>query len=415
MKILWVKSDFLHPTTRGGQIRTLEMLRCLRKRHEIRYVAFADLSHPEAVEQSLEYCHHPSPVWRRVPQRGSPRFWAEALLDCCSELPLAIGRYRSAEMEDCIQTLLRQERFDRAVCDFLVPSCNIPDVSGWVLFQHNVETVIWERLASRASDPVRRFYYGLQARRMLEYEGRVCRQAGHVVAVSEPDARVMQERLGVAGVSTVPTGVDVEFFKPPRSSAFVADLAFVGSMDWFPNTDAVEYFVGEILPRIRRRRPGCSLAIVGRRAPAQIRALARRDPKIVVTGTVADVRPFLWGSTVGVVPLRIGGGTRLKIYELMAARVPVVSTTVGAEGLDVSAPENLLLADTAQDFADRCVDLLANAAERARIAASAWEVVRARFSWEQVATRFERILEATDRSPSGAAGTSWQDQLAAVR
>jgi glycosyltransferase involved in cell wall biosynthesis len=212
--------------------------------------------------------------------------------------------------------------------------------------------------------------------------------------------------------------VDIEFFRPPASSAFVADLAFVGSMDWLPNIDGALHFVREILPRIRCRRPECSVVFAGRRPPAEIQALAREDPKIVVTGTVADVRPFVWGSTVGIVPLRIGGGTRLKVYEFMAARRPVVSTAVGVEGLEVSSPENLRIADKPQDFADRCVELLEDAAERARVAASAWELVASRFSWEQVARRFEQILEAAVSAPGRtpfARASADQQQLAGVR
>jgi glycosyltransferase involved in cell wall biosynthesis len=172
-----------------------------------------------------------------------------------------------------------------------------------------------------------------------------------------------------------------------------ADLAFVGSMDWLANIDGVKWFVDAVLPLVRRRKPDCTFAVIGRLPPPEIRAMAERDSKIFVTGTVADVRPYLWGSKISVVPLRIGGGTRLKIYESMAAKVPVISTAVGAEGLEVHPPENARIADSAEDFAEVCIELLEDAGERARVAAAAWEMVNARFSWEQVARCFERILE----------------------
>src|SRR5439155_21240770 len=170
--------------------------------------------------------------------------------------------------------------------------------------------------------------------------------------------------FGVACVSEIPTGVNIEYFSPsePRPS-HGADLVFVGSMDWLPNVDGVQYFVREVLPSIRRRRPECTLAIVGRTPPPTVIQLAE-DPRIHVTGTVADIRPYLWGSAVAIVPLRIGGGTRLKIYEAMAARIPVVSTSVGAEGLVVNPPENIRIVDTPQDFADQCLELLGDVAER---------------------------------------------------
>jgi glycosyltransferase involved in cell wall biosynthesis len=178
------------------------------------------------------------------------------------------------------------------------------------------------------------------------------------------------------------------------------DLVFLGSMDWLPNIDGVEYFVREILPLIRKRVPACTLAIVGRTPSAAIRALAQRDPGIQVTGTVADVRPWLWSAKVSIVPLRIGGGTRLKIYESMAAGTPTVSTSIGAEGLDVSHPANIRLADTAAGFADQCIELLENAQERERLAAEALALVTAHFSWDVVTTEFERLLLASrNRSP----------------
>ena len=148
---------------------------------------------------------------------------------------------------------------------------------------------------------------------------------------------------------------------------------------------------------IRRRRPDCTLAIVGRAPSAEISELARRDPKIQVTGTVPDIRPFLWGSSVSIVPLRIGGGTRLKVYEAMAAGIPVVSTTIGAEGLTTCPPENIRIADTPESFAGECLELLADSAERERVSAAALQMVSSQFSWEAVSRCFEKILLAGPR------------------
>jgi glycosyltransferase involved in cell wall biosynthesis len=249
-----------------------------------------------------------------------------------------------------------------------------------------------------ATGPLRRWYFGLQARRMYEYERRVSLRAGHIVAVSTTDANEMRRLFGVTRVSEIPTGVNIDYFQPPESPpAQVADLVFVGSMDWLPNVDGVLHFAHEILPLIRRRRPECSLAIVGRTPPPKVAELAKRDPMIRVTGTVPDIRPYLWGSAVSVVPLRIGGGTRLKIYEAMAARIPVVSTSVGAEGLTIHPPDDIRIADTPENFAARCLELLDDAAERRRVAGAAWEMVNANFSWEHVARCFEKIMLAGPR------------------
>jgi sugar transferase (PEP-CTERM/EpsH1 system associated) len=394
MKILWVKTDFLHPTTRGGQIRTLGMLRALHARHEIHYVAFDFPGNPEGPARSAEYCSQAYPVPHRVPVRTSPAFALQLAAGLFSPLPVSISRYRSSGMRSAIQSLLRQHRFDAVVCDFLFPAPNLPDLSGCVLFQHNVETMIWKRHAEHAPDPLRKAFFQMEARRMQVYEGRVCREARRVIAVSQDDADTMRRLYGLNCVPAISTGVDVEYFTPPAAPARKADLVFVGSMDWMANIDGVTWFVEEVLPLIRRRRPDCSLAVAGRRPVAAVSQLAARDPLIQVTGTVADVRPWLFGALVSIVPLRIGGGTRLKIYESMAAGVPVVSTTVGAEGLEARDGQNILLADAAARFADRCLCLLESEAERRRLAEAGREMVLSRYSWEAVAREFERLLDA---------------------
>jgi glycosyltransferase involved in cell wall biosynthesis len=392
MKILWVKSDFLHPTNRGGQIRTLEMLKCLNRRHEVHFIAFDDGKNPEGLRRSSEYCSRAYAVPHRVPPRRSLRFAGQLVEGLVSRLPVSVRRYTSGRMKLQIQWLLEQNQFDSLVCDFLFPAMNIPDLSRSVLFQHNVESVIWRRHVQQASGPAKRAYFRLQARRMEILEGAVCHKAGHIVAVSEVDRATMRKMFGAERVTAIPTGVDVEFFTPPALAQVKADLVFVGSMDWMPNIDAMRYFTNAVLPLIRKERPNCRFAIAGRKPGMAIQELGRRDPDIIVTGTIPDVRPYLWGSTVCVVPLRVGGGTRLKIFEAMAARLPVVSTSIGAEGLPVEDGVHICIADSAEPFARRCLELLNAEDKRKQLANQAWELVSSRFSWEAVAREFETIL-----------------------
>jgi polysaccharide biosynthesis protein PslH len=397
MKVLWVNTNFLHPTTKGGQIRTLEMLRHLHRRHEIHYVAITDPGKTDGPARAHEYSAKAHPFPYRIPQKPSPAFLLQLAAGIFSPVPLAVSRFHPQGMTAFLEKLMARERFDRAVVDHLAPTAYFPDLPHAVLFQHNVETVIWRRRVEHASGALSRWYFQLQARRMFEFERHVSLAAGHIVAVSEADACQMRELFGVTRVTAIPTGVNVGYFEPPspRPAAPVgADLVFVGSMDWLPNVDGVLYFVREILPLIRRHRPDCSLAIVGRTPPPSITELAEHDSRIHVTGTVPDIRPYLWNAAVSIVPLRIGGGTRLKIYEAMAARIPVVSTSIGAEGLAVHPPDDIRMGDTPQDFAERCLELLASSEERERVAAAAWEMVRTNFSWERVAGCFEEILAA---------------------
>lgn len=399
MKILWVKTDFLHPTTKGGQIRTLEMLRQLHQQHEIHYVAFDDPSNPEGLRRSSEYSARAYPVAHQVVPKRSPRFALELIEGLFSTYPVAGARYRSEAMREIISRLLSEHDFDARICDFLTPSINIENMSGWILFQHNVETVIWERHAKSGRTPLHRAYFAQQARRMFEWERAVCQASSHVVAVSKIDEDIMRERFGIRATSSVSTGVDVDYFERPASARPRYDLVFLGSMDWMPNIDGTQWFLSEVLPLIRVQKPDVRLAVVGRNPPPSLTAAAS-DDSVTVTGTVPDVRPYLWESAVSIVPLRVGGGTRLKIFEAMAAGTAVVSTSIGAEGLPVEDGETIRIADTAEAFAAECLDLLQNSSTRTTLAGRALELIRANFSWAQVTRQFEDTLRSVHASPA---------------
>ena len=412
MKILWANPNLLHPTTKGGQIRTLEMMRILHRRHEIHYVTFTDgeisngqPSDPDTAEglrRSEEYCSHLYTLPRQLVSKRSPRFALQLAAGAWSDLPVAISRYDSAAMRAKIAELLEDGRFDRAVCDFLVSARNFSDLSRCLFFPHNVETLIWERHAETASDPLRRWYFRGQAAKMRCYEQQVARQAGHIAAVSEKEAGLFRTMFGAGRADWVDTGVNLDYFTPPDPLPDVprSDLVFVGSMDYLPNIDGVSWFLREILPLIRRTRPETTMVIAGRGPSEEIRSLAGAAGNVTVTGTVPDVRPYLWGSRLSIVPLRIGGGTRLKVYEAMGARSPIVSTTIGAEGLSIHPPNDIRLADTAKTFAAQAIELLSQPETRGRITAAAWNMVHMRFTWEAVTEGFERILE---EAPSAAA------------
>ncbi len=392
MKILWVKSDFLHPTERGGQIRTLEMLRRLHQRHEVHYVALANSRYPEGPARATEYCSFAYPLAHDLPPQGTAAFLWQLIASVISPLPLSISRYRSAAMRRQLTDLLTKHTFDAVVCDFVFPAQNLPHLDQSFLFQHNVETLIWRRHAANPRNLFKRIYFRMQAARMFRHERAVCRAVKQIVTVSEADAQLTRELFDLSTqIAVVPTGVDCDYFAPPPAVEPFCDLIFIGAMDWMPNIDGVLYFVREIWPKVQAAYPNSTLGIVGRSPFPEIRRLAE-DPRIKVTGTVPDIRPYLWGSSVSIVPLRIGGGTRLKIYESMAAGVPVVSTGVGAEGLPVEHPTHIRLADTPDLFAAQCGQLLSDQAERSGMAARALEWVASSYSWETVVRCFEKIL-----------------------
>jgi polysaccharide biosynthesis protein PslH len=307
MKLLWVKTDFLHPTDRGGQIRTLETLRRLHERHEVHYLAYDNLDQPEGLARAKEYCSFAYPVEHRIVEKTSPAFAAQLVAGLVSPLPVAAARWKSKAFEQQLKTVLAKHTFDSISLRLPVPAPNFQDLSKCTLFQHNVEAMIWDRHAQRGRTMAHRWYFRMQASRMAAYERELRRAVRNVIAVSEADAVVMREKYGAKRVDAVPTGVDTDFFQPPPNPAPMADLVFLGSMDWMPNIDGMQWFVEEIWPLIRARRPETTLAIVGRKPVAAVQALAGKTPGITVTGTVPDVRPWLHGAKLSIVPLRIGG------------------------------------------------------------------------------------------------------------
>ena len=395
MKILWISPFLLHPTRAGGQIRSLGTLRQLHERNDVHVVAFQLPGQEEGVARMSEYCSSHDRVTHSLPARGSLRFLQQAVANCASSLPLTIARDRSAAMRRLIQAHMTSGRYDVTVCDFLSISVNVPSMEDVVLFQHNVETVIWRRMAQEAAGQLQRWNYAVQAGRMESFERQTCRRARHIIAVSEKDSATMRQMFDVNRVTPIATGVDVDWFRPPERAERIADLVFTGSLNWIPNIDGLRWFVTAVLPQIREQKPDCSLAVVGRNPTAAVLQMAEKDALIKIHADVPDIRPYLWGARVAVVPLKVGGGTRLKIYEAMAAGTPQVSTTIGAEGLLAEHGENILLADTAEGFAAACMLALEDEAKRSAISASALRMVNERFGWQQVGREFEQILQGT--------------------
>ena len=391
MHILWLKTELLHPVDKGGRIRTYNMLRALTREHRITYLALDDAEGgASAIEAAGEYCHQLERIPFRSRRKDEVGVYADLARAQLSSLPYAIWKYRSAAMREAIARIAGRQRVDVVVCDFLAPAVNLPALLGQpvVLFQHNVEAEIWRRHADVAQSRARRWFLREQWRRMRSFEERQCRRFDHVVAVSDDDARAMRQ-YGASSVSAVPTGVDTEYFRPrPEINGEPDEIVFVGSMDWMPNEDAMIYFIEAMLPRIRARRPGVRLTIVGRRPTTRLLELAARTPEVTVTGGVPDVRPYLARASVVVVPLRVGGGTRLKIYEAMAMNRPVVSTTIGAEGLPLEPDRDFVVADEPAHFADRVSALLASPSMAATLGRAGGMRVRTQFGWDGVAQSF---------------------------
>lgn len=397
MRILWLKTELLHPVDKGGKIRTYQMLKELKKGNYITYLTLDDgKASSDAVELASEYADKTICIPHTTAAKFSAKFYFELAGNLLSKLPYALQKYRSAEMQKAIRNEAASGNHDILVCDFLAPavnlsgSCPIPTV----LFQHNVEAMIWRRHFENELAGPKRAFLKSQWRRMRDFESESCKRFDMVAAVSAEDAETMRRDYGIVNVDDVPTGVDTDFFSPDESvSKTGSNIVFTGSMDWLPNEDAILWFIREILPLVRKSVPDVTLSVVGRDPSSRIRDLGNEDPSITITGRVPDVRPYMSEASAYVVPIRIGGGTRLKIYEALAMELPVVSTAVGAEGLPLIDGEHILIRDDPASFAEAVIGLLKDETTAKRIGESAAAKVRSDFGWSNAASKFAAICE----------------------
>jgi sugar transferase (PEP-CTERM/EpsH1 system associated) len=393
--ILWLKTELLHPVDKGGKIRTYNMLKELKREHRVTYLTLDDgTASAEDRAKATEYCHELLCVPHRRHEKFTPAFYGELLLNLVSSQPYAIKKYTTHAMSSEIAELERKQAFDLLVCDFLAPAANVPRslTTPVVLFQHNVEAMIWKRHYEVQTNPIKKAYLYTQWRKMWQFEKQMCRRFDSVIAVSADDREQMKNEYGATAVFDVPTGVDTEFFRPTGSEIPLPhNIVFTGSMDWLPNEDGIRYFMREIMPLIKNQVPDATLTVVGRNPPASLLEMSKDDQSLIITGRVDDVRPYIERSTAYIVPLRIGGGTRLKIFEAMAMEKAVVSTTVGAEGLPLTNGVELLLADDPQSFADAVVKVLTDAEYASALGRRAAANVRQNHGWESVTESFISI------------------------
>jgi sugar transferase (PEP-CTERM/EpsH1 system associated) len=397
VNILWLNAGLLLPLDKGGKLRTWHLMRHLARRHSITYLSFADPEQPaEEVDGMREVADRIVTVPRTDPAKGSMQFYADVARYVLHPVPYAVAKYHSREYAARLRDLLRDGGFDLVVADFLPPVVNMPDrlPCPSVLFTHNVEAEIWRRHFETARHPLKRALLHGQWSRMLAFERKALDHFDLVLTVSDNDRDTFQ-RLYPSGerrFAVVPTGVDTEYFSPVSGSR-PHHLVFTGSMDWLPNEDGVLYFCRDILPLIRQQQPEVTLSIVGREPTPAVKRLAE-TAGIEITGRVADVRPYVGAAAVYVVPLRVGGGTRLKIFEAMSMARAVVSTTIGAEGLPVTPGRDIAIADEPAAFADAVVQLLRNEPERRRLEQAARRLVVERYDWSAVARDMEAALHA---------------------
>ncbi len=413
MKILWVKPGKLLPLDTGGKLRTYNILRHLAARHEVTYLSFyGGVRDRQYEEDILQHLRGTIPVWTGDSNLDGFGRYVEYIRHLPGMAPYAISRFRSSQVQRMVRDWLSQRQFDVAVCDFLVSAQNFPQslATPTVLFQHNVESELCKRRVQFSENWTSRLVTNIECAKMRRYEAMQVGRFHRVLAVSERDRQTMSSMVDISRIGVIPTGVDLsKYHYDPSLRPSGSLVMFIGSMDWEPNIDGVEYFCREIWPKVLARVPEARFRIVGRNPHARVKRLA--SSYVEVTGTVPSVVDHLREAAVVVVPLRIGGGTRIKIYECMAMGKATVSTSVGAEGLDVRPGHDLLQADEPNPFAEYVVTFLRNENVRCQYEAAAAATVR-RYDWSIIAEHFIEELQKTVRSASTGQECSAQVMLA---
>ncbi|MDR7334174.1 glycosyltransferase family 4 protein [Roseateles asaccharophilus] len=396
LRVAFISPVFLFPADAGGKIRTGNILRGLKEsgRFDITLLS------PATAEQQREWqgeldkqCDRfvgwapspPRPRWQRAP-------------DLLSSLPINVAADRTPAAVEAVEKLLAAERFDVVVFDFVHAAVLRPaKLNGaTVCFTHNVEAEIFERHAKTAASAPLRWLWASQAAKMRRFEREELARFTRVVAVSERDAKKFAAD-GLTTARAIPTGVDLDFFSWQVPADGAPTVVFTGSMDWEANVDGIRFYIEEVWPLVRAKVPAAQLRVVGKNPP---QALVQRNvPGVSFTGFVDDVRDHARDAQAFVIPLRVGGGTRIKAFEAMAMGLPVVSTSIGIEGLDVEDGNHFLRADSAESLAEATCRLIADGELRLKLSRAARELVEAQFGHRVAAEVFGRILvEAVEAS-----------------
>lgn len=392
MKILVLDEEFPWPPDTGKRIRSLNLTRRLARNHEIHYLAYGSEG-SEAARGLADLGIAPVAVRPRVPRKSGPVFYLRLLLNLMSPLPYVVSSHYSKEFADELASQLERHRPDLIVCEWSPYAEYIRSLSTptKLIVAHNIEHLIWQRYYENETNPLKKWYIGIQYRKLKEFEQEAFRWAEGATAVSDREAEQIRSFCPDTIVTTVDNGVDLEFFAPSTEPTVSNRLVFVGSLDWRPNQDAVRYFADKIMPELEKLDLQVEIDVVGHKAPPDLMALDDRRG-INMRGRVPDVRPFIRAADVYVVPLRIGGGTRLKILEALSMKKAVVSTTVGAEGLQVVDGEHLLLADDPATFAGCVKRLFDDRALNTELGEKGRRLVEDRYGWDAIAAGLDKAL-----------------------
>lgn len=398
MRILFIAPRLCVPADTGAKIRTLNIVKQIAKYAQVDFVSFSFEKDDQKVKSQLEQLGI-SVYLVNAEKAGITDVVQGVLFDA---RPYSAAKYDDDSMRQMIISLLTEKKYDLVHVDH-IHMTHYRDLFSHlpcIVDEHNVEFKILERCADVEKSLVKKFLYTSQASKMRTFESYAVERFSACAVVSEDDRRIMSDltRRNFP-IHVIPNGVDTSFFhkadflKKQQLPTEEDAVVFTGSMDWLPNDDAVVYFAKEILPLIWKKNDKVKFYIVGKSPSENIRNIADKDKRIIVTGRVDDVRDFMLRAKVFVVPIRIGGGTRLKILEAMSMEKPIVSTTVGAEGIAYLHGEDILIADQPENFADTVLSLMKDDARRKRMGVQARDLVCRAYDWNFVGRKLVKIYE----------------------
>lgn len=411
MKILVIAQHLPYPPDTGGKIRHFHLYSRLAQRHHLTWISPVVTSDAPYLRDVLRFCDQliplpdtgvnqlPTEGWRNILMRAVAHLHWNRLFEFCFGYVNIHGLcwvQGTPERRVLVQETFDSSAWDIVICESIGSVELVPhaQTTPRLVSLFDIQTEIFRRLRQISPWTLQdRLFYIPELLKVQRYERQHYRRFDAAIAVSQHDKALLNQLCAGLQTTVIDNGVDTTYYQPCLGSETENCLAFVGSYSYPPNKDAVVYFAQKILPRIRAHIPDATFFIIGKDAPAELGQV----PGVSVIGTVPDVRPFLQQASVVVVPLRAGSGTRLKILEAMAAGKPVVTTSVGMEGLRVRHGIHLMVADEPDDFTAAVIRLLRDSRHRREIGTNARKLVEQEYGWSMLAQRFEAVILDTVR------------------
>ncbi len=389
-----------YPLTSGKRIRTFNLLTRLAAKHRVTFISHRNHNADELSDAGIALRRHdifPIVVNHEIPQKSGLGFYGRLARNLVSPLPYSVASHTSRQFNHAVDHLLRNDPPDLWHCEWTpyAQAMHRRPVP-WVVMAHNVESLIWQRYAETEIDPFKRWFITKQWKRFQEFEGWAYSTANRTIAVSQEDADLIQRDFGAENVAVVDNGVDIDYFTPSlKVERDPNRLLFLGSLDWRPNQDAVTYFLDAIFPLVLQQEPDAKLSIVGRKPPQWLQARLAKSPNVELHADVPDVRPHVHSAGQLIVPLRIGGGSRLKILEALASELPVVTTSIGVEGLRLNHQEHCTVADNPEPFAIAVMETMTHPKAAHLLAVRGRNKVLAEYNWDVLADKMDQVWQET--------------------